>query len=527
MASEDPDDCRETFTEEENDVREEPVQFNESLWEKSSGKILREHVKQYTEKPDCKLDCKPDPKSIFGWFLICVICFDVGSDYLVTRKHFTKSYFDINVTDINDTSVTNIEYFVRNVTSRQCVLQTKITDSDDQPLYTFSCWQYDPWYGIFTFIFINLPATYILSSVLGPQTAGVCSVVWGTVMFFVGMILIFTGDVLENEAVQVVGWTVFILDLGMVFIGGVVHAGSRKKIESGNNNQKTSYMKNQWLIFMIYPILVLLSPLILLMIKIQSVLRANHEFIKKQAKQASLGESILESTPQYCLQLYIVLKTREASWSQIFSITTSALSLSLANLDKFLINNIEDGELGPNITTLKYFFIMFFISMFKVMSVSLMWVMFRFGAMFIMFGYCGVLYVCLLISARCHNLREEEDLFQQGFECFLSWLTVTNLENTRTAKIIRLVSTYSSIIFYSSILIIIAVIANVDPNILNGNDIPVWSEMTIVDDIYNLYILIGVTIGAGVMSLILDWSYWLIGWKTVFHGKRATLRYFD
>ena len=69
MASEDPDDCRETFTEEENDVREEPVQFNESLWEKSSGKILRQHVKEYKKKPDCK----PDPKSIFGWFLVCVM----------------------------------------------------------------------------------------------------------------------------------------------------------------------------------------------------------------------------------------------------------------------------------------------------------------------------------------------------------------------------------------------------------------------------------------------------------------------
>ena len=52
MESEDPDDCREPFVEEENGVREEPVVFNESLWEKSSGKILREHVKQYKKKPD-------------------------------------------------------------------------------------------------------------------------------------------------------------------------------------------------------------------------------------------------------------------------------------------------------------------------------------------------------------------------------------------------------------------------------------------------------------------------------------------
>ena len=65
MESEDPDDCRETFLEEVNDVRE----FNESLWEKSSGKILKEHVREYKKKPDCKLD----PKSIFGWFLVCVM----------------------------------------------------------------------------------------------------------------------------------------------------------------------------------------------------------------------------------------------------------------------------------------------------------------------------------------------------------------------------------------------------------------------------------------------------------------------
>ena len=69
MESEDPDDCRETFIEEVNEVREEPVEFNESLWEKSSGKIFREHVKQYKKKPDFQ----PDPNFVFGCILICVM----------------------------------------------------------------------------------------------------------------------------------------------------------------------------------------------------------------------------------------------------------------------------------------------------------------------------------------------------------------------------------------------------------------------------------------------------------------------
>lgn len=69
MESEEPDDCRETVLEEETEVSEEPVVFNESLWEKSSGKIMREHFKEYKKKPDCKFDIK----SIFGWFLVCVM----------------------------------------------------------------------------------------------------------------------------------------------------------------------------------------------------------------------------------------------------------------------------------------------------------------------------------------------------------------------------------------------------------------------------------------------------------------------
>ena len=76
MESEEPNDCRETFVEEENGVREEPVVFNESLWEKSSGKILREHVKQYKKKPDLQnitKDSKSFSKFAFGWFLVCLM----------------------------------------------------------------------------------------------------------------------------------------------------------------------------------------------------------------------------------------------------------------------------------------------------------------------------------------------------------------------------------------------------------------------------------------------------------------------
>ena len=48
---------------------EDPVVFDETLWEKSSGKILREHVKEYKKKPDFQ----PDIKFYFGFILLCVM----------------------------------------------------------------------------------------------------------------------------------------------------------------------------------------------------------------------------------------------------------------------------------------------------------------------------------------------------------------------------------------------------------------------------------------------------------------------
>ena len=73
MESEDPDDCRESFLEVETEVREEPVVFNESLWGKSSGKILRQHFEEYKKKPDLTKDFKSHFKFAFGCILLSLM----------------------------------------------------------------------------------------------------------------------------------------------------------------------------------------------------------------------------------------------------------------------------------------------------------------------------------------------------------------------------------------------------------------------------------------------------------------------
>ena len=138
--------------------------------------------------------------------------------------------------------------------------------------------------------------------------------------------------------------------VGMIVVGGFLTATSDKV----SIRQKVYIIYKKCLLFTLYPFIILLSPAIFLFIRfmkatfsvsflyvvrIQSVLRPDNMFIRVQAKRFTLAESILESTPQLCLQVYVILLTMDPRGSQIFSMATSALSLSLANIDKFLVNS--------------------------------------------------------------------------------------------------------------------------------------------------------------------------------------------
>ena len=92
---------------------------------------------------------------------------------------------------------------------------------------------------------------------------------------------------------------------------------------------------------------------------------------------------------------------------------------------------------GPK-NILKYFPIMFLNSIFKVMTLSLVVVLSKIGAIVIIAIYCLLLFVFLKIIERYHSVGEEEDWQQQRFECNgLSFLTVTNLESTRATRFCR------------------------------------------------------------------------------------------
>ena len=71
-------------------------------------------------------------------------------------------------------------------------------------------------------------------------------------------------------------------------------------------------------------------------------------------------EAFLEATPQFCLQLFILMKHREANVVTILSMISSFISLSLAASSSFLVERIEYGMLNPSFLT-KLFLAFFFI----------------------------------------------------------------------------------------------------------------------------------------------------------------------
>ena len=264
------------------------------------------------------------------------------SDFLTGHEYFDGQTFTVSdVKHFNDSRVANLtSSFFFNATTRICNLESTENDS-----YKFSCTQFHYWYGSMTFVFIFAPSGSTLCALIGQRDGKLFSLMWGCLIFFTGLnIAIFTVD---DRTALVFG--IFMTTFGPFFqicsLNAMPSMKSTKKLFEGKHNLK---------FFFIVPLIILLSPIIMVFIHTLALFKPESEYIQMQKRVVKRGESSWEASCQLILQMFVVMRTLNPSWKQIASIVASALSVSIASAEIYL--ETQNLEFGLNMASLKCFF---------------------------------------------------------------------------------------------------------------------------------------------------------------------------
>ena len=213
-----------------------------------------------------------------------------------------------------------------------------------------------------------------------------------------------------------------------------------------------------------------------------------------------------QEVPEFKSENKSIVHISNDTLEEIFQKSSIELQCDGLNSMEFIAFQQEPVDTFGPMSFLKNIAVFLPISLFRILAVSILCVLFNGFAAVIIEGYMLVLYVCLEITDRGYNLRGEKDEERQFDECyFMSWLTMTNLGRGKTAALDRMVSTLFWIIAYTITLTVILAICNMDPsNVSIFNDIN-WSELALVQDLPILNTLLGSTICLGWLSLVADY----------------------
>ena len=240
----------------------------------------------------------------------------------------------------------------------------------------------------------------------------------------------------------------------------------------------------------LFPILLMLSPIIFIIIKLLGVFKPKSQLLKHQSTVGSRAEALLESGPQLGIQIYIVLFIMSSNWTQSFSIFTSALSISISNIEQYVTARSE--EFGP-MSIIKNMWVFLPATFFKILSVSMIFFLCDLAGLAIILVFCFLYAVGMTFLNICTKWRrKEKDWRYQEWDCWvLSFLTLTNLGNTKAAALQRLFSLLYWIIVYTSTFALVLYIKTIQ----RDNDS--------LRDLY-LKIILGLTISLGWLSLVVD-----------------------
>ena len=441
------------------------------------------------------------------------------SDFLTGLEYFEGQSFTESVRYLNNTKVTNVtsSYFL-NATARICHL-----DSEVNGTYNFSCVEHHYWYGIMTFVFIYATSGMTLAALIGRGAAYFLCVSWGIIFGIVGLILTYTG-----ESVEIVLQGLFMIFLGTILFWGpvlsfVLGLADKSMAETYAKNKSNRDSAMIGTLFFFIPLVILVSPVMMLIIHTLAIFRPESRFIKAQKKEVKKGESILEATPQLILQMFVAMKTMHPSWKQQASIITSCLSICIADAESYL-DKKYGIEFGLNMTSLKCFLAHVPSSIFNVLAFSIFIVFFELMSIPIWVGYFLVSAVfSSVLRQPGHDLQKKWEKFNQEPE-----------DSKITFAYYRQHIRDFSLIFYGIIFTCTGFVCNFSAGsavIKTGiNDIT-WSQLALVQNIFYLNLILGLTMLTGVGSMALeifiawynqDEDGW--GWKsTYFHQPLQNL----
>ena len=405
-------------------------------------------------------------------------------------QFFSWTVTTFTVQDFNDTLVQDrTPFFYANITTKSCKLTRHSNQTDG--LYTFECHEQNYWFGVATLTFIYLPSFNVLSAFYGPPIAGAVGAIYGMLMIFLGLV----GLVLAYNFwmwSEMISWPFIIVGLSLFLLAVYKIAGNGSLIKSNIGPFH----------FLFLPVAFIFSPVLIIAIKALTILRPNDEIIRNQAKVATQGETVLESTPQLILQLYIVMTKFSATKAQWFSITTSALSFCMGNLELYLDAREKSGL--KNIAI--YFPLFFMTSIFKVMSLAIFATFYQLKSLLWVFGFVTIGGIFGNVFLRRYKFEGGKNLHSDSLN--LHWLTFSPLlKNGSTTRGITL-STYYFFVIYTMFLSYIALICNISQGsgTISGvsGDI-IWADLDMVRNITYLNVMVGTTIGVGGLAFIVDY----------------------
>ena len=342
------------------------------------------------------------------------------------------------------------------------------------------CQERHIYFGIVSLVLIYTPSVNILSSIYGPFIAGLLSSIWGFILLVTGFVLWTSANIFR---LRILAAFFGVLGIYLIIVGNI-HEG---KVKSTNNRRTLLRKKGDILLkALAFPVLLTLSPVILIMLRFMVALKPSSELFCNQSKNLVL---IFKGQTKLCLRLYILFVLPSPTWLNLI-IMIGLIASNPVPISKMYAEFKSESWSIKSLLKHIYYPIFAANLLSRALAVSVIMVYYKQEALIPMGVYCWILW---RITRYC-NLHQEESKSQLLEASLFGPVTVTNLQRTKSSKIFRRISSYLSFLTTTVVLLITLQLDN-------------QNNTHIFLDFWYLHLVIRLSIGLGFSSFLADFLY--------------------